>query len=135
VQDLIGVVLARSADKFRVTWTTRRAAPASGTALWSLFVGSADGSESRQLGLKILDGRVIGHFVFDVRTAQQQNVNTARAPTGVNAIAEFPIEAVDSLGEGAHWAAGVNADGNDSDACPDVGPDPLNPQTLPLPSA
>lgn len=132
--DLRTVKLSQAGDQLLVTWTTSTAPPQQGTVLWSVNVSSADGSTSRQLGLKILDGSVIGHFVFDNGTAQQDNVSSAAMP-GRSSTADFPLSAVSDLGAGAKWRAGVNVAGDDSDACPDPGSDLLNQAALELPGA
>lgn len=131
--DISAVKLAHVGDHLVVNFTTTTTPPSSGTTLWSLQVASASGDKAGQLGVKFLDGRQIAHFVFDLGTAKQTNLEGGTTVAGKTLTASFPYAAVTSLGLNWTWRAETSVDGLDVDACPQEGDDPLNPATLTFP--
>lgn len=131
--DIAAVKLTQVGDQLVVTFTTTTNPPSSGTTFWSLLVASSSGDKAGQLGVKFLDGQQIAHFVFDSGTAQQTNLEDQATVAGKTITARFPYAVVDSYGPGWTWRAATSVNGDDVDACPEEGADPLNPGTLTFP--
>jgi hypothetical protein len=132
--DLVTVELEKSGDEMTATFVTDSAPPTSDTVLWSLSVASADGNDAAQLGVKILDGEEIGHFIFDFGSSDQRNLTDPVEFDGRRTVAAFPIDVIDALKPGGHWHAALNVDGTDVDFCPggaDTSPLDLTPIDFP----
>lgn len=117
VLDLTNVELDSSNDIVAVTFEWSGTVPQSGSVLWVATVSAADGSTSRQLGYKIVDGEKSAHFVFDLGSATQDNLEGDVRLEAQTLVADFPTSAVNDLGEGWTWRAALNVDGIDVDTC------------------
>jgi hypothetical protein len=71
ILDLTGASVSQRGDDVVFTWRMKGRVPRTDTALWSALLSSADGSTSRQIGYKPLDGVQSAYFVFDMSTAKQ----------------------------------------------------------------
>ncbi len=83
-----------------------------------MTVRAADRRTSRQLGYKIVDDAVSAHFVFDLGSATQENldgVNVHVEPQRL--VDELPPSAVADLGDDWTWRATLNMNGEDVDSC------------------
>jgi hypothetical protein len=117
--DLTGVKLSRDGDEMVASFTNAKALPSTGAVLWSLMVSSKDGEKASQLGAKVLDNEEISHFVFDMRSVKQENLQPGGVVvTGKTMTTTFPLARITDLGPGAHWQADLNLEGNDVDSCP-----------------
>lgn len=94
--------------------------PKSDTAMVGVFVSSADGERSRQLGIRWVDGQTPGPFVFDFGNSRQMNLDSDKVTETASQYiaADFPASTVADLGVGWKWSTFANAAGNDTDACP-----------------
>ena len=93
--------------------------PRTDTAMVGINVSSGDGEMSRQLAVKWVDGNAPGPFIFDMGSAEQENLPASAFKVDGRTIAiDFPAESVSDLGEGWEWSAFSNAAGDDVDACP-----------------
>lgn len=117
VLDLTNVELDSSNDPVAVTFEWSGTVPQSGSVLWVVTVSAADGSTSRQLAYKVVDGEASAHFVFDFGTSTQDNIEGGMRLEAQRLVAEFPASAVDDLGEDWTWRAVLNVDGVDVDSC------------------
>lgn len=125
--DLTGVKVNRESGDLVVTWTTAKALPASGTVLLSIFTATPEGDDAKQFGVKYIDGRQSGYFVFDMGDARQENVDGTARREGRVLIGTFPES---GLSESFEWRAIASRDGDDVDFCPEQGDDALNPATI-----
>lgn len=116
--DLTGTDLNAGGDPLDVAFTWDGQVPSTGSVLWVVWVTSADGETSRQLGYKIVDGQPSAQFVFDFASLQQDNLAGSAELGAQQLVAQFPRSAVDDLGEGWTWRAMLNVDGADVDECP-----------------
>lgn len=132
--DLTMVALSQTGDSLSARFVMAAVPPRSGTVLWAIAASSEDGDKARQLGVKFLDGQQVAHFVFDSGSAQQENLSGRVSLQGATLTAEFPLSAVEDLGEPWNWQATVNVEGDDVDTCPEPGDDVLNPRKLKFPS-
>lgn len=118
--DLGSVTLYASRTEVTAVFDLTKPLPKTDTAIVGVVVSSADGKIARQLTVKWIDGKTPGPFVFDLRTAKQDNL----APDKVlekgsqYIVAFFPGSATADLGKSWKWSAFANAAGNDTDACP-----------------
>jgi hypothetical protein len=129
------VVLEHQGDALKVTFKLADSFPETGTFSALLNVTNTDGSVSRQLGAKWLDGELIGYFVFDSAKAQQQNLDGQPVVDGKVVTAAFPWGAVSDLGAVWNWSATTTVAGEDADHCPEPGADVLNPKKARFPPA
>jgi hypothetical protein len=129
------VVLERQGDALKVTFRLAGTLPETGTFSALLSVTNTDGSASRQLGAKWLDGELIGYFVFDSAEAQQQNLDGQPIVEGKVVTAAFPWDAVSDLGAVWNWSATTSVEGEDADYCPEPGAEVLNPKKARFPSS
>jgi hypothetical protein len=125
--DVRKVALAHQNDSLAVDITLAASLPITESALVVVWVASADGESSRQLGMKWVDGELAAFFVFDSSVATQENLDGAPALKGGRIQATFPWSAVGDLGAGWTWRVVTNVDGKDVDSCPDEGSDALRP--------
>ena len=122
--DLIGVdvhlgVPGYAGQAARVTWKLSAPLPTTGSALVSLLAASEDGSVTRQLGYKTVDGEFSAYYVFDMGTAQQRALDglpDTSTPGEISGV--LPSADIDALGGNWHWSAALNLDGKDVDTCP-----------------
>lgn len=122
--DLIGVDVHLGVPNYagqaaRVTWKLSAPLPTTGSTFLSLLAASEDGSISRQLGYKTVDGEFSAYYVFDMGTAQQRALDglpDTSTPGQVSGV--LPSADIDSLGDNWHWSAALNLDGKDVDTCP-----------------
>jgi hypothetical protein len=129
------VVLKHQGDSLKVTFKLTDSFPDAGTFSTLLNVTNADGSASRQLGAKWLDGELIGYFVFDSAEAQQQNLDGQPVVNGKVVTAAFPWDAVSDLGAVWNWSATTTVEGEDADYCSEPGTEVLNPKKARFPSS
>ena len=117
--DLTNVRLTKTGGNLRVAWSLAAPVPDMGLAGFYLSVASPSGDQAGQLGVKIQDGQIIGHFVF----LGDSNVNLSAPPTikGNTMTADFPLDELKPLGSYMKWAATVTHEGSDSDNVPDPG--------------
>jgi hypothetical protein len=129
------VVLEHQGDALKVTFKLADSFPETGTFTVLLSVTNTDGSASRQLGAKWLDGELIAYFVFDSAEAQQQNLDGQPVVDGKVVTALFPWDAVSDLGAVWNWSATTTVEGEDADYCPEPGAELLNPKKARFPSS
>lgn len=128
------MALNHQGDSLNVTFKLADSLPRTGTFSTLVAVSNADGSISRQLGAKWLDGELIGYFVYDLASAQQQNLDGEPIVEGKVVRAAYPWEAVSDLGAVWNWSAVTTVEGKDADYCPELGDDVLNPKKARFPS-
>lgn len=121
--DLTDVALSLDGEYLTAVFTLTTPIPGSDTAMVGLSVSTKAKDDanylSRQLGVKTLDGSVIGFFVADLSTGQQTNLDQTDLTVAENVItAKFPASAVRELGAGWEFYAFATAAGVDTDACP-----------------
>lgn len=93
--------------------------PQTDTAMVGINVASADGEKSKQLAAKWIDGKSGAPFVFDMGTAQQENLDSGdQVVSGSDLTLTFPLSSVEDLGDGWTWYAFTTEAGQDVDACP-----------------
>jgi hypothetical protein len=131
--DIVSVTLTGQGDWLVVRFDTTEPPPLTGTVLWTVFASSVDGNESKQLGVKYLDGSQIAYFVYDFGTAQQENLFGTVDVDGSSMTASFPASMLADLGPSWRWSATTNVEGTDTDTCPDAGADWLDPEKLTFP--
>jgi hypothetical protein len=123
VMDLAGVTLALDDEFLTAVFTLAEPMPTSDTAMVGLAVSTKAKDDanyqSRQLGVKTLDGAVIGFFDADLSTGQQTNLDQSNLQiAGSIVTAKFPASVVEQLGAGWQYYAFATAAGADTDACP-----------------
>ena len=114
--DFGGGKVRRDGDMLQVTWTLNDVPLATGTALYSVTASNADGTGTRQYGVKYQDGKQVGYFVFDFSTGKQQNVDGAANFNDSDLMANFPLS---GLSDGFRYSLGGTVDGEDVERCPD----------------
>lgn len=105
-------------DDVAVGFTTDQPMPIEGTVLCSVLAATASDPMGYQLGVKYLDGRQIGHFVFDHQAARQHNLDGAVTVEGTTVTASFPRAQMPGLAESFEWSATLNIDGADVHSLP-----------------
>ena len=129
--DLTMVSLDRPAFPFIDYQWVGSGFPRTGSVQVLFWATSADGQLSRQLVVDIVDGTVVGQFVRDPRTGDQQSVPfDGVTDTSVDGVPQravilsaaglgtsFPGAATSPLGEGWTWTASVIVDGALVDSC------------------
>ena len=106
-----------------------------GTATALVTVSDAAGDKIRQLGVQWSDGQLIGHFVYDLESATQTNLEDQPTVDGETISARYPWNAVADLGDSWKWQAVTTLNGNDVDSCPNIGRDSMNPKKARFPSS
>ena len=77
------------------------------------------GYEMHQLGVKWLDGQIIGFFDFSFKSATQENFDYAGVVVeGQRVTVTWPASIIDGLGGDWRWFAFATHKGSDTDACP-----------------
>jgi len=132
--DLLTVSLDGTTSGLRITYKLRTQPSTTGTTLLAIAASSLSGDQSRQLGVKYIDGAA-NVFVFDMTSATQDNVDATPQVSAESVSITFPAESVAPLGSSFKWRAVSNVDGTDTDSCPDEGDDVLNPVTARFPAA
>jgi hypothetical protein len=102
-------------------------------SIWAILAASPSGDQALQLGVRFQDGKQTTQYVFNVGSAEQQNLPTDASLAGTVLTARFPFGTVAELGKSWKWSATTNAGGDDVDDCPDEGDDALNPRTVRFP--
>ena len=108
--DLVAARLATQGQVLTVVYDTATP-PTAETVLWSVMAASR-----YQLGLKRI-GQEVVVFVFDFRTARQQNFSSSHLIDGTMAQAVYPLSAMPDLAPSFDWRATVNVEGTDTDEC------------------
>lgn len=131
--DVTSVTFVRTADELRMTVKTTE------DLVWKdqecsvyLNLFSVDGSKAMQAGVKWLDKRQIGYFVFDSVTATQQNIPGKATHTKKMVTATFPTETMQQLGQVWTWQLVTSVGGSDFDKVPEPGDDELHPDRAAL---
>jgi hypothetical protein len=133
--DLKRVALTADPSMLTMRFVTGDPMPTKGTVLYSAQLWSTDGNTGYQLGVKFLNGRTIGHFVFDLVEAHQTNLTGDIPSGGTTMAAAFPVDELDGLGETFKWSATLSIGGDDVDTCPRPGSDFLHPKQKTFPDA
>jgi hypothetical protein len=133
--DVEKVILSANGTVVTMRFVTGDPMPTQGTVLYSAQLWSSDGNTGYQLGVNFLNGRTIGHFVFDLVRAHQANLSGDIPSGGTTMTAAFPVEQLDGLGETFEWSATLSIGGDDVDTCPRPGGDFLHPKQETFPDA
>jgi hypothetical protein len=117
--DLRNVTVTTDDSGLGVVLTLAAPPPTGNTAMVGISVNSADENVLRQLAVKWVDGDTSGPFIFDMASAEQQNLPaSAVTVAGKKVTITFPLDATTDLGSDWQWYAFSNAAGDDVDACP-----------------
>ncbi len=135
IGDLEEVVLNADGTVLTTRFVTADPIPPKGTVLYSAQLWSTDGNTGYQLGIKFLNGRTIGYFVFDLVKAHQANLSGDIPSGGTTMAAAFPVDRLEGLGETFRWSATLSIGGDDVDTCPRPGGDFLHPKQKTFPDA
>jgi len=131
--DLTGVRLQANGDSLTTQFAVDEPPPTKGTVLYSVVLWSLDGNTGYQLGVKLLNDRVIAHFIYDQVRFKQTNLTGEISTDGTKLTAQFPAQRMANLGDTFEWSATLNIAGADVDVCPRPGPDPLDPKQMTFP--
>lgn len=86
------------------------------------------GYEMHHLGVKWLDGQIIGFFDFSFKSAMQEHFDYSGVVVeGQRVTVKWPASIIDGLGDDWRWFAFATHEGSDTDACPGA---PLSFETL-----
>ncbi len=101
-----------------MTFSTVAAVPTTGTVLYSVTAGSADGKTGYQMGAKFQNGKEIANFVYNKATAKQENITNGAVAADLQVGARYPLSKLAGLGDSFTWSATVSVNGDDVDSCP-----------------